>query len=765
MSTYFFDFSKWDFYDAPLKSLTNVLQINQEFRDGIQNGFVGGLTPERYNKIAFVYRTPTTGWITSEYFVEGENIENQYFFPPIACGATARPYNLPSPTATTNYMNQPVIDPVFYCTIGRVKEIFTNVEKLVEYNPYFIGAGQASVNQARQPASINGGWLCCKGKRTYDIQGGTYTTAPETFCIDKIPDIGDWIIVKTFQCFDVNSVDNYPRSGIGSPYSHNVNTESSSPKFVAPVVPYVGSSYQSINMTLSNYGKQKILQFGNAIFVYNPAAWCGFTPNNYPLRSFGSLGMSSLFDCYYWTGRTEQDVAGVFQNFCTIVPPKIISQTYPNDMILLGEFPTVATAGLSLKPINTGENIDEWALPNYSPVYIAFRSWKFVEQLSRDFGIYVTTDLDTARNTPIEYFPDIGQITPDPTIPPTGFQENPINPNIPNFPDNTTDIIERPIPNITPISVANVYALNIAETKAFFNWLLTDDFIKNISELFNDKLSAINDIKLLPFDIVAHDPAHTQSQDSLTIANVTTSITNFKVTSNYNSWIFGGEYQYTAYWGDFNDYESTSFSLYVPYAGIIDLSPSDVINKTLQIWYAVDLNTGNSTAVIYSGNVAIRTIGAQMSISVPVIASNVNEQRRNEALTAINVGNSIAHSAISTIATGNPLPLVGGLLSGVANVASTAMNNPYQIQRAGTFSSSTSLLMIQTPFLIISRQQIAIPDINYKNIAGIPSSFCGKISQFIGSGFISVKVDKIATAATENEQNEIRNLLVDGIFI
>ncbi len=394
--------------------------------------------------------------------------------------------------------------------------------------------------------------------------------------------------------------------------------------------------------------------------------------------------------------------------------------------------------------------------------HLIFQNTETFEKICADFGIIASNNMDDVLNTPIDFFPDNGGVVPDGGNS-TGFPTNP-TPSIPNFPDNTTDIIPEQPANVSALSAVGVYALNVAQAKSFLNWLMTDDFINNISNLFNDKLSAVGDLKILPFDIAKHDNTHALLSNELVVGNVAGAIQNYRITDGYNTWLNGGEYTYTAYYGDFNDYDRCSYSLYIPYAGIVDMDAGDVVNKKLRLAYAVDLLTGNATAFVYSNGVLVKTVSASMGISVPITSTNANQRQLNSTLTMMSAANNIFSGGISSVLSGNPMPLFSSVTGAMTSVVENAMQNPLVTQHTGGFGSSTGLSMPQSAFLIITRQVIAIPT-DYKSNVGIPATYRGKISEFVGSGFVSISASKIDVDCTQQERDMILAALSSGIYL
>lgn len=446
-----------------------------------------------------------------------------------------------------------------------------------------------------------------------------------------------------------------------------------------------------------------------------------------------------------------------------------------NDTILIdAEYKHQSTLGENIKILapETEQGYYEWARTETTAIFrsrdgvdkaiLAFKSPDDFFNLAADWGITrITDDLTDAKQKPEDLFdgyePNGDSFVPDGGSS-SGTDTNGTIPSIPSFSDNTSDKITPDTPNISAINAASVYALSLTGVKSLLRWLMTDDFTKNISELFSDKLSAIDDLKIMPFDVVNHDTLHTVYSETLTVANVTGNVACYKIQPNYNCIIQGGSYHYTAYWGDYNDYTSASYFLYIPYGGVVELSPSFVVNCDLRIEYALDIMTGNATAIIYSNNVFVKTVPCQMGQTVPLTYTNTNQREIKNTLAALNAGTTLINMAAGKT------DILGGVLNIGNTIARTALTNPLTIGSIGNFGANTSLVMPQNPFLIISRVQQSIPaDMN--GIIGRPSNTHNTISTFVGSGFVQISADHINTTATTAEQEQIINLLQNGIYL
>lgn len=413
----------------------------------------------------------------------------------------------------------------------------------------------------------------------------------------------------------------------------------------------------------------------------------------------------------------------------------------------------------------------------YNYTLLAFKSLTDIIMYFNDWGLKATSSEYEARNTPYDAIEtegtipspsggDSGSITPD-----FPADDNTSIPSIPNIPDDTIDDFLVDIPNISPINLMTNYALNYQGVKSLFNWLCTSSYIDNISELFADKLSAIYGLIQYPFDIVSHDPVHSDPRAQLSIVNVATDLQCHAIVNGYNTIINGGQISYVSYFGDYRDWDNCKYSVYVPYAGVIDIPANCVVNRTLKLQYCVDLLTGKATAVLKSYEnsdtlgALVKTIPCQVGLSLPVQASNYGQQAINNALTSISMISNIGSGLLNSITSLSPMPLINAGIGAATTAASMAFKQQTQYSASGGVSPSTGLALPQTPYLCITRARPVKPS-NFAKINGLPTNVYTKFSSVAKAGNIVKMQNVIVTSgtATDAELNEIRAALERGVY-
>lgn len=746
-----FNFDDFVFVDAPLRGfnsyyINTLNEITQKTAGGA--GYVSGLAPYLPNKVAYCsFNDPNVKYNggslnnsrAAEAFIKkGSGTHNANSSFSLAAGLL--PWDRFNNAVIAPYEPK---SPVWFFTYSKVKDV-VDLTKFKGYAAYLpINLSSTDSNRLNVYDNRIGAKV-----KFHTVSG--YTSIPE-LQDSPIEDIGEYIIINYLRLYDTADGD-LPRTGASTSIMPTVFLSGNS-----AAIPYNGN----IQYVYEVQGAMPLMtaryfERANLSSVYKSA--------------LGSPSYTPAFGDKIIGKRLKDSGGGVFGVYNSWTSVGGLSG-YGRNVIFIDETNPIFTSGKTINSnyltLLNGTGIFivpvDWWGTTYSSVYWVFKDVAEFMAMCKDWGIIATDSEDIAKNYPLDYIPnDTDAFVPDGGKD-EGYDTNP-TPTPPAYPDNTSDIIPETVPTVTPLSALNLYALNLSNVKAFLNWLLTSDYTQNISELFSDKLSAIGDLKLLPFDVVAHDPAHTVPSNTLNVANVVGNVGNSKIIENYNCWVNGGSIQYTAYYGDSNDYLNCSYSVYIPYVGITDLSPSDIVNKTLTLKYAVDINTGNATAVIYSNGVVIKLLPCSMGISIPITSTNSNQRQINSALTNMSAIAGLINGVGASISSRSPTPLIGAGLNAAQKAITTEMTNPLITSHNGAVGNCTGLELPQYAFLIITRHKVAIPT-GYQKLVGRPTTYYGTIAEFVGSGFVSVDADKINIVCTAVEREKILETLKGGIYI
>jgi hypothetical protein len=315
------------------------------------------------------------------------------------------------------------------------------------------------------------------------------------------------------------------------------------------------------------------------------------------------------------------------------------------------------------------------------------------------------------------------------------------------------------IPDLPSISAANLgfitmYNPTVAQLHALSDFMWSGAFdLATYKKLFSDPMQSIIGLAIVPVQptVAGSKNVHFGSIDS--------GVSMPYLSTNYVR-VDCGWCDVERYIGCFMDNEPyTKISIYLPFIGIRQISADDVIGGSIHAVYNIDVLSGacacfiehNSRGVLYSYNGSCIT-------NVPLTAVNFSGAIQN-AVSAI--GSAVG--MVAGMATGAaPVAAMGavGLLTSAAN---TALNSKPQVQRSGNLGGSAGIMSIMTPYVIIERPSLSVPN-NVQHYVGQTSNITMSLGSCRGFTLCEyVHIDNVS--ATTEEIAEIESLLKQGVIL
>ena len=367
-------------------------------------------------------------------------------------------------------------------------------------------------------------------------------------------------------------------------------------------------------------------------------------------------------------------------------------------------------------------------------------------------------------------------------------------------------------------NVGNLYEIS----NALFDYDVTtltgiwEDIKKGLEMYGTDPMQVVQGLRYYPFDLSQYFTYHSSipyvyfGAYQLQLRNG-----DIKKMEYLDGHIDLGTTRIDRWYNDWRDFEPyTKLSIYLPYIGMFPLDAKKYYGKDVLIRYFIDLRTGACTAALIANKVMIDTfdgiIGTEMPITLTDYSSYAQSQlniiMRNAGLgiaseaTAGNLASKVMGSAITynenaqavqEAARMSPLKsslsaqtagtygvqaigaaAVGStaLLGGVA--VGTAMKTTFDLMKSGTAAHTktkpASSAMInqylpQYPFFRL--EVMEIDESTWLNdLYGRPTNKSDYLCNF--SGYLECEdVSLICPIATDNERQEIIDLLKSGIYI
>ena len=313
--------------------------------------------------------------------------------------------------------------------------------------------------------------------------------------------------------------------------------------------------------------------------------------------------------------------------------------------------------------------------------------------------------------------------------------------------DKTSDDIDFPNPpTLSAVSAGFITLFSPTTSQlndlASYMWSSAFD-LDTFKKLFADPMDAIIGVSIVPV------PVPVSGSQNVKIGFVDTGVSMNVATTQYVT-VDCGTLTPAEYWGSALDYSPyTKFSIHLPYIGTRELNTDDIMGKTLQVKYNIDILSGACTAMIKCGGSILYEFSGACATAIPVTGQNWTQ--------LVTSCIQLAGAGIAVAASGGS---AAGLLPSTANAVMAMKPN---IQRTGAVSGSAGMLGVQQPYLIweLPRQSLAQ---NYNTFVGYPSNITALLSTLSGFTQIeSVHIENIP--ATQNELTEIETLLKEGVII
>lgn len=249
------------------------------------------------------------------------------------------------------------------------------------------------------------------------------------------------------------------------------------------------------------------------------------------------------------------------------------------------------------------------------------------------------------------------------------------------------------------------------------------------------------------------------------------------VLESYTESFGGGTVSIPRYYNDFRDYEPfTKVELYVPFCGVVELTPSEVVGHTLNLSYALDVSTGACTCAVQvlSEKVhVVATLTGTMGCDIQLTASNDMEHliklltmtsKAVMGMATVNAG--MIETENANIIESPKLQKQGmsDIKSGLSMVSHAPDVSGLPVHSVNTPAGFSSL-KLTVPYATVTRKYFTDPK-NFAHVYGLATNCTRKLSKLVGGGFTVCKnPDLTGIAATGEERFLIASALQTGIFL
>lgn len=253
---------------------------------------------------------------------------------------------------------------------------------------------------------------------------------------------------------------------------------------------------------------------------------------------------------------------------------------------------------------------------------------------------------------------------------------------------------------------------------------------------------AINKCLTVPFDVDSSFNGY-----GLHILGINTNVATSGVVNHIQS-VDCGNITIDRYFGDFKDYNPyTRVFVYLPYIGVNELNCNQIMGKSLNLTYGVDLLDGSCVARLTADGVQLASYSGNCATEYPIVGkSGLNPLQAVSNLVGLNYGENL----------GALTGLTESLLTKGGSSAST-------FQTVGGVAGNWGNVGVLTPFVYIERPVQSIPN-------AYDSSFGWTCNKYLPlnvlRGYTEVDASlHLSTTATDEEKEMLKEILTSGFYI
>ena len=215
---------------------------------------------------------------------------------------------------------------------------------------------------------------------------------------------------------------------------------------------------------------------------------------------------------------------------------------------------------------------------------------------------------------------------------------------------------------------------------------------------------------------------------------------------------------------DYLDYAPfTKITVWLPYIAYVELDTNQVMDRTLSFDYAIDLDSGEVTAVISiiddGDPYVIKTVNGKIGIDVPIGSTNAREIQKQLFSSTLGIAGSVA-TAVATKGVSSTVALTQGIKA--TKDMTNALQTHYH-KGDGSMQGMNNMPLPQSVYVFIERNRRIY---TFKNSKGKPLMQQKTLSSLHGYTEVNKFLDSMDFGtATKDEVDEIKNLLIGGVYL
>lgn len=329
------------------------------------------------------------------------------------------------------------------------------------------------------------------------------------------------------------------------------------------------------------------------------------------------------------------------------------------------------------------------------------------------------------------------------------------------------------VPSLPSVGATNTGFISLfvptqAQLKQVADYLWSGLFdLSTYLKIFENPMDCILGLSVVPVTVP------TSGSAQITVGNIELSGISLPLASQQYVEVDCGSISFTdKYFGSYLDQDPyTKMALFVPYSGVHSVKADDIMGKTVNLKYHIDILTGSLVAFLTCGNSVLYEFNGACASNIPVNSINYASTIENAIRIAVNIGTTVATAGAAapmtgaTAATREAARTFGTAVNMAGSTAEGILSLKPNIDRAGSLGGTTGLMGNQTPYFIITRPRLCKPA-NQNTFKGYPSFIQVTIGDLIGEGY--TEFDTVILAGlylTDSEKEELKQILESGVYL
>lgn len=318
---------------------------------------------------------------------------------------------------------------------------------------------------------------------------------------------------------------------------------------------------------------------------------------------------------------------------------------------------------------------------------------------------------------------------------------------------NTSLAPSKPSGNISASSLYTIWNPSQAQLNNLASFLWSTDFVDTIKKILQSPMDALISLALFPVT------PPTDGIHNISLGYIDSGVTAPRVSDQFMTVQTSGlvvPHKYNSYL-DYAPY--TRAEIFLPFIGFCPLNINDIMGKSVDVTYNIDLLSGVCTAIVHVNAQSLYSYSGNMAMFLPLSAGNW--ARMLTPIFGMVGGITSLAAGIGGVMSGAPLlPSTGMAVRGAESIGNMDGNS---VSRSGGISGNAGIMGDYQPFIVVTRPINDKPTTYDTNIGQTynKSARLGSLS-----GFTVIEEAHIeGMNATDAEKQEIEQLLKEGVIL